>query len=164
MLKDITIIDNSDSAGQSAGKTRWGEIHMTGVNDMVDKVKIKAVYVRSIRSLTIIDHGNPNYFEIGSDKVSLASVPRFLGKLSELRDYFSGDGYVHLYHCQIGQNQQLLIYLAKLWEVPVYASTGYHSPDFFSTGYHVRADPSGIVASDVEVPGINFSLSCLPWR
>ncbi|MGH6928532.1 MAG: hypothetical protein ACREEV_09470, partial [Dongiaceae bacterium] len=55
-------------------------------------------------------------------------------------------GFVHLQHCDIGINKELLAALAKIWDVPVYAGTGAHNPVYrFNRGDYVRADPNGWV-------------------
>ena len=70
-----------------------------------------------------------------------------------LNPRFAPDGFVHLQHCNIGQNRDLLSKLAKIWQVPVYAGTGTQNPVYrFNTGSYVRANPDGSFESHVGRP------------
>jgi hypothetical protein len=152
---DIAVIDDSDALGFAASATRIEEVYMSDIKSMVSNVlKVKSSY--KIRRLDIIDHGNPYWVEFGKDKVGLKSelveslkkhisdITDVASELSKLTPHFENNGFVHLQHCSIGQNRQLMVAFAKLWNVPVYAGTSYHRPVIRrQDGTYMRADPNG---------------------
>lgn len=142
---DIAVIDDSDFVGFAASATRIDEVYMHDVKSMVANVlNKKGKY--EIRRLDILDHGNDYSFQIGDDWISPKTLAKFQPELSKLRGQFSTHGFVHLQHCDIGMNKELLAALAKIWDVSVYAGTGSHNPVYrFNTGKYVRADPNGWV-------------------
>ncbi len=140
---DITVIDSSDLVGLAAAWTRLGDIKITGVEDMVEKV-LAARGSYPVRRLNILDHGNPNMLQIGDRWIDTESLPHFAPTLAKLRPAFHARGFVHLQHCQIGLNTDLMAGLAALWNVPVYAGTGNQVPVYrFNWGEYVRVDPDG---------------------
>lgn len=161
---EITVIDDSDNVGWGAAFVRAGEIYMTSVKTMVDNV-LRAVGQNSISRLNILDHGNPTSLQIGTDWVSMTSLSRYSADLRRLNGHFSQNGFVHLHHCKIGQNRPLLIALAGLFGVPVYAGTGSHHALFnFNFGDYVRCDPNGDCEGDVRRPGSRPPASAPnPW-
>lgn len=149
---DVTVIDDSDHVGWLASATRWGEIHMTSVSTMVKNVK-NEIGDKKISQLNILDHGNKNGIQIGNDWISNKTLSKYQGKLKELHKHFESDGIVHLQHCNIGQDRVLLLSLAKIFGVSIYAGTGKHNPIYrFNFGDYVRADPDGTFKSDVDRP------------
>lgn len=140
---DICVIDDSGFVGTAAAITHAGEIYMDSAESMVNNVlKERGPYM--IRRLDILDHGNEHSFSLGSDWIDNESLPKYEPLLSKLRPAFGPSGFVHLQHCHIGMNKQLLIDLAKIWDVAVYAGTGYHNPVYrVNYGHYVRADPNG---------------------
>src|SRR5688572_28696178 len=110
---EITVIDDSDHVGWAASATRIGEIYMTDVASMVKNVLAEAGS-NKISRLNILDHGNDTSFQIGTDWISLHSLPSFESELSKLNGHFTASGFVHLQHCEIGQNAPLLTKLAKI--------------------------------------------------
>ena len=164
---EITVVDDSDHVGWLASATREGEIYMDDVDSMVTNIfTALRVYRRTcnpsdprddrynrISRLNILDHGNPTSIQIGSDSLSVATLPTFKPALALLAGNFSTSGFVHLQHCKAGQNRPLLLELAKTFGVPVYAGTGNHNPLYrFNTGEYVRADPDGTFHSGVDRP------------
>jgi hypothetical protein len=161
---EITVIDDSDIVGWSASATREGEVYMDDVESMVSNIlRALRVYARTcnplvspynrMSRLNILDHGNSSTIQIGSDGVSIATLPKFKATLALLAGKFSDSGFVHLQHCDAGQNRPLLLELAKTFGVPVYAGTGAHNPVYrFNTGQYVRADPDGTFHSSVGRP------------
>src|SRR5262245_50658281 len=150
---EITVIDDRKLNGWLASVFRFGEIYMRDVKSMVQNV-IHAAKNREIDRLNIIDHGDEDGIQIGDDYVSDLSLSKFKPALRRLRGNFSDDGFVHLQHCQVGEDRVLLLELAKLWGVCVYAGTGYEQGVFrFNTGYYVCAYPDGTTfETDVERP------------
>jgi hypothetical protein len=175
---EINVVDDSDIVGFLASVSRVNEIYMSDVNSMVDNViqclqdmrpyrlgwsnvPFTPVTVPSITRgtaprmsrLNVLDHGNSSEIEIGDDVVDTATLPTFQPKLQRLRNYFDADGFVHLQHCDAGQNQTLLLRLAQVFGVSVYAGTGAHNPVYrFNWGAYVRADPDGSFHKDVDRP------------
>jgi hypothetical protein len=155
---ELTVIDDSDLVGWMASATRTGEIHMQDVESMVRHVKGRLFNAHGARQaslarLNILDHGNAGSIQIGHDIITVTTLSRYRTKLEELRDDFAPDGLVHLQHCNIGQNLPLLLDLAKIWGVVVYAGTGAHNPVYrFNWGSYVRCHPDGKCEKDVERP------------
>lgn len=136
-----------------------GAYTITSVHDMVDGALARlGVFARvddspRISRLNIVDHGNPSSMQIGDDRMSDRNYLSFLTDLSRLRPHFSGDGFVHLQHCKIGNNQMLLCGLARIFNVPVYAGQGLENQIYrFNLGDYVRADPDGLFVIGVSRP------------
>jgi len=153
---EVTVINDSHIVGYLASVFREGEIYMKDVSSMVSNVLsalraasrtcsvASAQYVHQLSRLNILDHGNPSGIQIGADWVDATTLPTFAPTLSRLAGHFSSIGFVHLQHCQVGQNQALMTGLAKTFGVSVYAGTGSQNPVYrFNFGDYVRADPNG---------------------
>jgi hypothetical protein len=139
----VTVVDESDWTGWVASATRFGEHAMTNVQTMVDVV-IAASATRKIARLNILDHGNSDGFEVGTDWVTLNSLSRYSDKLGQLRGRFAEGGYVHLQGCNVGMNLVLLQRMADLWNVKVVAGTGLQNPVYrVNTGRFVECVPNG---------------------
>lgn len=152
MGENITVIDDSDIVGWASSATRVGEIYMTSVATMVKNVK-KEIRNKKISRLNILDHGNSKGFQIGGDWVSVKTLPLYAPELEKLKPLFEEKGFVHFQHCYIGQNRTLMLSLAKLFGVSVYAGTGKHNPVYrFNFGDYVRADPDGTFETEVKRP------------
>jgi hypothetical protein len=163
---EITVIDESDHVGWMASATRTEEIYMQDVRSMVQNVlstlESHRPYSRvcspnqpsaRISRLNILDHGNPTGIEIGRDWVDMATLPRFETTLGMLRGKFSPGGFVHLQHCNIGSNRDLMIRLARVFNVSVYAGTGAHNPVYrFNFGDYARATSGGTYTVGVARP------------
>ncbi len=138
---EITVIDDREIVGWTAAATRIGEIYMTNVASMVQNVITKAAGT-PISRLNIVDHGNAVRFQIGSDHISLGNLATYRSQLVRLNGQFRSNGFVHLQHCAIGNNQPLLLQLSSIWGVPVYAGTGNHNSIYrFNLGEYVRCQP-----------------------
>jgi len=152
MALEVTVIDSSDWVGWSAAATRVGELFMSDVPSMVSAVRSFLGNNRMSR-LNILDHGNSTGLEIGRDWVTLGSLPSFEPALRQLRGLFTHDGIVHLQHCSIGRNHEVLRRLSALWDVPVVAGTGLHNPVYrVNFGQYERCYPSGRCVSNVGRP------------
>lgn len=142
-LVDVTVIDDSDHVGWAASATRINEVYMTSVKTMVKNV-INAAGKSSIRRLNILDHGNKNGIQIGDDRITTKTLGEYAVSLKILAKYFDPGGFVHLQHCDIGSNKPLLVDIAKMLGVPVYAGTGKHNPVYrFNLGDYVKCYPDG---------------------
>ncbi len=153
---ELTVINDSTVVGYIASVVRLGEIYMQDVASMVANV-LSALrgptrfcapglpqYPNKLSRLNILDHGNRSGIEIGSDWINTTTFPTYAPILRKLYGHFTPMGFVHLQHCQIGQNQALLLSLAKAFGVPVFAGTGSQNPVYrFNFGDYVRADPNG---------------------
>jgi hypothetical protein len=154
---DIAVVDDSDTLGFAASALRTGEVYMSDLKSMVQNVlKKKGSY--KIRRLDVIDHGSPNWFQIGKDRIGLHrqlteetikkykvyDVSQVAPDLLKLQPAFEHWGFVHLQHCHVGQNKDLMVEVAKLLNVSIYAGTDYHRPAIRrQDGDYMRADPNG---------------------
>lgn len=151
---EVTVIDDSDIVGWAASATRTDEIYMDDVKSMVDSVikKVTATKV-GLRRLNILDHGNANGFEVGKDWIEIGNIGKYEGTLRLLRSHFAKNGFVHLQHCDVGQNHALLARLSSILGVPVYAGTGAHNPVYrFNFGHYDRCFPDGKCEANVDRP------------
>ena len=152
MGEEITVIDDSDIVGWAASVTRVGEVYMSSVKTMVANVR-KEVRNKKISRLNILDHGNSQGIQIGNDWITEKTLTLYEPELKKLKPHFEKKGLVHLQHCNVGQNRTLLLSLAKLLGVSVYAGTGKHNPVYrFNFGDYVRADPDGTFHTKVGRP------------
>lgn len=143
----ITVINDQHATGWLAGATRIGEIYMTDVKSMVTNV-LKKAGKTPISRLNVLDHGNSDGGDFGSDWVDTSTFPNFEPYFILLRGHFSPDGFVHLQHCDIGNNKPLLIMFAKAFGVPVIGGMGGQNPIYrFNTGRYQRCDMHGVCTS-----------------
>ncbi len=139
------------------GLVRIGEVEVTSVIDMVNKVVAKLSTDRAkMALLEIFAHGAPNYIRIGNNDVIHAYRPKdIMPILVQLKTYFTSQGAVVLQVCEVGQAQEVLIEMAKTLGVPVFANTGDVTPNLpgFGEGINVVAYPDGTFSSKaVSVP------------
>lgn len=154
---EVTVIDDSDHVGWAASATRAGELYMTNVRTMVDRVlrhlAASAPYSRtcgpgtptsaSMSRLNILDHGNTTGVEIGTDWITTGTFGTFRGDLARLSGNFDASGFVHLQHCEAGMNLPLLELFADTVGVPIVAGRGLHNPVYRANfGYYVRVYPT----------------------
>jgi hypothetical protein len=149
---EITVIDDRGFAGWVNSATRVGEIYMTNVTSMVDNVLAEA-NDRAISRLNILDHGNRTRIQIGDDRITLGNLQQHEPELQRLRGHFTPGGFVHLHHCEIGLNQPLLLELARIWQVPVYAGTGDQNGLRFNSGEYVQCEVPNGCTENVRRPG-----------
>jgi hypothetical protein len=165
---EVTVIGNTSTGwagvvSWAAGATRVGEIYVDNANDMVIKV-LAAVGTNNIKRLNILDHDIVTRtklktgviksigIDIGKDVINQYNVDGFKS-LRSLKSHFAQDGFVHLQHCYIGINQDLLRKLSMTWGVPVYGGTGaHHAVLRINLGKYVRCDPNGTCEMDVDRP------------
>ncbi len=140
---ELTAVDDRDLVGWLASATRWWEVSMHDTHSMVEGILERAGR-RPIRRLNIIDHGNPHGFQLGDDWITANNLSQYADILERLRGRFTSDGFVHLQHCQAGQNQELLCQLASILGTAVYAGRGLHNPVLrFNLADYVLAHPDG---------------------
>jgi hypothetical protein len=139
------------------GLVRIGEIEVTSVKDMVNKIVAKLSKDNAkMAMLEIFAHGSPNFISIGDDDDIHAFVPkRHMPTLVRLKPHFTSQGAVVLQVCEVGQARNLLIEMAKTLGVPVFANTGDVTPNLpgFGDGVNVVARPDGeFETQSVSVP------------
>ncbi len=150
--KEITVIDGSDVVGWAAGATRVGEVYMSDVDSMVENV-LERLQQGKITRLNILDHGNSNTIQIGNDRIGTGNLSNYAEQLGWLNGRFASGGFVHIQHCEAGQNKDLICGLAEIFGVPVYAGTGAHNPVYrFNFGDYVKCDPDGTFYPDAGRP------------
>jgi hypothetical protein len=99
----------------------WGEIDITSVSDMVQKVKRQCGRNHKIRELRIFGHGNTYGQFIGRDWIDSDSIRSYRGELVKLYGLFGREGMLTLAGCQVGQNSDLLLKFGDILNVPVRA-------------------------------------------
>ena len=169
---EVSVVDDSDRVGWIAGASRTGELDLRNVTQMVDAViGHLRTYVPPISShditvhamshgrvplpptpvagsarlarLNVLDHGNTSGGEFGSDWVTVSSFTTYQAQFQRLRSWFDQDGYVHLQHCEIGQNIGLLQMFADAFGAAVVGGRGMHNPLYRANfGYYVRVYPA----------------------
>jgi len=150
---DITAIDTSDWVGYFAAATRIGEVEFSDVKSLVSRVRARAGARAGLRRLNIVDHGNSSGLALGNDWITVTSLPTYRPLLEQLAELFNQNGFVHLQHCEAGQNHALLGAFSAIVKVPVYAGTGLHNPVYrFNWGRYERCVISGDCESDVARP------------
>jgi len=117
---EVTAVGSSGIVGWAAAADRIGEVSMSSVATMTDNVLAARGSYR-IRKLNILDHDTSDSFQIGEDWIDQGTLPMYATILGRLTPAFHADGLVHLQACWIGMNKALLLALAKIWTVPVYA-------------------------------------------
>lgn len=179
----ITVIDNSDAAGKAASRMwgDWGtRIYVTSnPADMVTKVlgTLRATNSK-LKRLNIFDHGTKSrWFQQGSNRRMQIGVkvfglqsfekpgnrrlvdgelqygPSIKTTLQQLKGHFAPGASLHLYHCWIGANTQLLQSISAAVGVPVSAGTG-PTEAWFGTnvGCFNTAMPDGSISSSFNRP------------
>jgi RHS repeat-associated protein len=146
---DIYAIDTSDHVGWIDAATHIGEVEMPSLSGMVDNVLSKAG-TTPIHELYISDHGAcyddgecGAFFGPGYENFITSLNVQTYADFIRLQGHFSPDGYIHLAHCHIGLNQNLLKQIAQAVGVPVYGGTGLDYDVRINGGSYVRCDPNG---------------------
>ena len=169
---ELSAVDDEGIVGWLAGATRVGELDMKNVAQVVGAItgymrtyvpppnpQDLTIYAQShgrvpmpvtpapgasrLSRLNFLDHGNSDGGEFGSDWVTVSTFPSFQVEFRKLRPWFAQDGFVHLQHCEIGQNVGLLQLFADTFGVPVVGGRGYHNPLYRANyGYYARVQPA----------------------
>jgi hypothetical protein len=99
-----------------------------------------------IQKLAIIGHGSASGVQIGGHFVESSNFDDYEGDLRKLRKVMSGESFVHIRGCAVGQNEGLLKRFARAIGVPVYAGTSAENVLLdFNFGDIVVAYPNGSV-------------------
>jgi hypothetical protein len=82
--------------------------------------------------------------QIGGHFVELSNFDDYDKQFQKLRQIFSGESFVHIRGCAVGQNEELLVKFAKAFGVLVYAGTSAENVLLdFNFGDIVVAFPGG---------------------
>ena len=152
-IMEITVINGNHFAGWLAGAVRIGEVYMSSVDTMVTNVLNKVGSNGLIERLNIVDHGTKHNMDIGKDVLTAKNLAEYETTLAKLAPKFSGEGFVHLQHCEIGNDLILLKGLAKIFKVPVYAGLGDHNSTLrFNNDLYVVCFPGGMCCPNMPRP------------
>jgi RHS repeat-associated protein len=123
------------------------EIFAYDTHDLVGQVTTLAEG-KKIRALRIVDHGDEDSINIGTDHLNISSLKgldenqaNFGALFGQLSGKFASEGFVHLQNCRIGQYPAFLLNLSEILGVPVYAGTGDEVWGAYNTGEIIRCDP-----------------------
>jgi hypothetical protein len=108
-----------------------------------------------LRGDHIRDHGNETGCFIGKDWIDTKTFGTFAPLFIPILALLAKDGWLHLQHCDVGQNEPLLRMFALAFGAPVYAATGSHvgSPINIQFGMIVRCSPGGTIYRNAFLPG-----------
>jgi hypothetical protein len=156
--KDKAVYAAKEVIGQTVNHITYpGTVWINDVRSMITNVLAKAEK-KKITRLNIIDHGNPTGCYIGTDWITVNNFENFSPFLGKLYPAFEKDGFVHLQHCQMGQNKNLMRMFAQIFGVAVYAGTGNeHAGVPYNEGWYVRCSPGGQIYNNTLPPGESFT-------
>ncbi|PSJ60566.1 DUF4347 domain-containing protein [Kumtagia ephedrae] len=100
-----------------------------------------------IQKVIIIGHGNASGIQIGGHFVELSNFKDYEGHFAKIREVISGESFVYLRGCTVGQNERLLASFARAFGVPTYAGTSAENVLWdFNFGDIMVAYPGGSVS------------------
>jgi hypothetical protein len=107
-----------------------------------------------IHRLNIADHGTANGCWFGKDYIYDGNFERYAQYLAKVAPYLTKTAIVHLQHCMVGQNTDLMRMFAMIFNVRVYAGTGIDAGAPFNnnTGDYVGCTPAGTMFKEVRRP------------
>lgn len=113
-----------------------GEMDVTGMQDMVDKIEAKKKEAGCcLKKLTIMGHGAPGYIEVGSDSINIWDTSTWKPILDQLKGNFCKGAEISLGGCSVGADRDganLLSLIANNLGVKVNAPT--HSINQYWSG------------------------------
>lgn len=109
---------------------------------------------QKISRLKIHDHGNAQGCALGADWVTDKNFENYAEHLAKLSPSMNPNGWVHLTHCEVGRNEDLLRMFALIFGVPVYAATGKVNgfDQIQDGGSWTRCSPSGMIYHKAFLP------------
>src|SRR5262245_15553432 len=149
---NIAAINDSIAVGWAESLITSNTVTLKNVKDMVVRVLAKADG-KKITRLVVSDHGSPEGPNFGSDKITLGNFEKYAVDLMLLSTAFAKGGWVHLTHCWVGQNENLLQLFSISFGVPVYASTGGVNALNSTSGSWTRCSPGGTIYHHAFLPG-----------
>lgn len=134
---DLVVLGKSESWDFTefmTGLVRFGEIEVSSVKDMVEKVLSKTSEKNAkVRRLEIYSHGTDTYLTRGTDVISSIlkkeDNQKYYSVLRQLKEVFSENGYVILQICEAGKLEQIIVDIANAVGVRVYANKRGVSPN-----------------------------------
>ena len=122
---DITVIDQSDRAGQTFARGHDGAVAMArDIREIVTQV-IRAASCNRIDRLLLCDHGTSDYLTLGDSHIAISSLNRWQPELARLHGMFSAEGFVLIVSCNVGNADALLREIVRTVGVPVCSATNY---------------------------------------
>jgi hypothetical protein len=102
---EITVLSKQQDFDMSlflAGMVRFGEIDVTSVSEMVDKVIAASIGADElITRLNILGHGSKDSMSVGDDEVMIINLTSFRPLLRRLQYRFDDRGSVFLQQCLV---------------------------------------------------------------
>jgi hypothetical protein len=123
---EVIAIEDTDRVGWVESAITLGEVNFNSVQTFVDNV-LRDLGNRHMSLLHIQVHGSPSGASFGSDRISMCSFASFRTALARLTPKFTGEAWVDLRACEIGQNLPLLHQFRTLWNVGIVAGRGTQS-------------------------------------
>ncbi len=163
----VAIGQDTDSTTSEAAFWRYGEVMVTGVNNLLLTVTTKTTQ-KLLSSLTLLGHSamTPEYkmmekerqnslsrqekisllgFHVGGDFISLNNFHQYKPQFEILSNHFEEEGYIKLGVCNMGLNTSLLKLIAKCVDVPIYSGIGTESAAGYNNSKYICVHPNGTV-------------------
>ena len=128
-LQDVYVIDASkpDTVMWVDSALTYGDVGIKSVADMVSTVQALAKK-KKVRELRIMGHGNVYGQWVGSDWLSLATLPTHRPELLKLVHCFGSGGFITMAGCEQGNNGGFLLEISNITGVPVQGFTAMQRP------------------------------------
>jgi hypothetical protein len=149
---EIIAIDDTDSVGWVESATTLGEVGFQCPNTFVNNV-LGALGSRSMSLLHVQVHGSPEAVWFGTHRVDLTSLESYRSAFARLTPKFTGDAWVDMRACNVGQNLTLLHAFRRLWNVGIVAGRGLQSNVLDANlGFYQIVSKSGTESTSFSVP------------
>ena len=131
VVESINDYDHNNGVWFASALTS-GEIDVTSIQDMVDKIKEKLEAEDCcLKSLVIMGHGSPGQIDVGDDEIDSRFPQDWKPKLDALKECFCDDAEIILTGCNVGADQEgadLLSLIANNLGIITKAPTGTVGP------------------------------------
>ncbi len=147
----FTAVGSGDFSTAMASLVRFGEVRFTDFASFIENVASKA-NGRPIARLTVIAHGDDeNIFFSDDDYLNRYTAEAFTPGLRRLSEHMAPGGAVEFKNCSVGNDPELLQYVADVLGVKVIAHTGASITAFvIPTGATVEIQPSARALHKVD--------------
>lgn len=128
----------SNNAGAAAAEKydQYLDLKDKGLTDLVNYLKQHPDI--NYDNFVLIDHGNGGKgLEIGSDVLTSKNIDQYKDLLAQLGSFFPPGSYIHFWHCNVGNNQDLIKKIAEYMGRSVIVSDQFNIP-----AYNERLDMS----------------------
>jgi hypothetical protein len=117
-------------AGQKAAEKydQYFDLKNNGLKELLDYLK-KNPNV-NYENFILVDHGSGNGIQIGNDYLTINNIEKFKDLLSQLGSYFPKDAYIHFWHCNAGDNPELIKKIAEYMGRGVMVSDSVNAPAY----------------------------------